>query len=229
MTELTDQQIVERKWLDVYEERARKALLMAERGWRDFAEQMRGIRESRSYVEAGYSGFEPYYNAVWRERAGKAIQTVQMMMRASVVESEVRSVRHDVVVPNDYRAISYLANIESPEEKARIIEESASSPGSFRANLVDRVREKTGVVEQLEEQGVVVPPYPDGPTPEQRAYDRVAQLKSVAADVQPENAARSIGSGAVAAAVLKDYEFLVPWVNRFVAELRMYAEETGSL
>lgn len=77
MTETTDEQIIQRRWLEVFEERAHNALLKAESGWREFTEEMREIKRTEAYKEAGYRYFGPYYRERWEERTGKTFATVK--------------------------------------------------------------------------------------------------------------------------------------------------------
>ena len=53
------------------------------------------------------------------------------------------------------------------------------------------------------------------------AATNVTAVAKLARRVSPENAARSIGDPRIAAMVAPDYEFLVPWLQRFLVQLHL--------
>lgn len=220
MTELTEHQIIERRWLEVYEERAHKALVMAERGWREFAEVMHQIKDSRSYIEAGYKHFAPYYRERWQPKVGRTVQTVYDTTTAMRVEEEVRQVRQDIVLPDDYRALKQLGAVESSEKKARIVEESLSEPGGFRENVYAKVAEYKGertIGEALGPDWDKDLP-PAGLAPEQKVSTEVGALHTFLYRLNPEavvDAYLAMGPSNDLGSEIAQVDSLVSWLGRY--------------
>lgn len=195
--------------------------------WEGIAGEQQAVIDGKGYRHLGYSSWTAYWDGEFKESTGWAHGTVEMWMVARRVKVATPNPVHKVIESAPAKWAD-LGVIEEPERRQEFLEryEEFRPEGSrhpFR-EAIKEFRGERGAVEQLEEQGVVIPPYPDGPTPEQRAYDAVSRLRSVALDIQPENAARSIGHAGVARGVVQDYEFLIPWIRRFVGELKLYGE-----
>jgi ParB-like chromosome segregation protein Spo0J len=82
-----------------------------------------------------------------------------------------------------------------------------------------------GVIEQLEDQGVEMAPYPSGPTAEERAASAVSALARIASDVTPEAAADSMTPG-MAETTVRRQEFLLGWMRRYIGHLHLRAERS---
>lgn len=234
MTELTQEQIEKRQWLEVFEERAHNALIKAESGWREFTEQMREIKRTESYKEAGYQYFAPYYRERWEERTGRTLQTVKTYFAGLASLEEIESaIGGDPDLPQMPGIHeSRILRTAFPDPAERISAwlhhlDSDRPDGGDREGLRNSIAEykgesKTGVVERMHKEDVLVPDYPTGPTPEEEAYNAASQLLSVAMDVTPEAAADSVSPG-LAQTTAQRYEALIPWTRRFVAQLHLRA------
>lgn len=234
MTELTNEQIKERRFLEVLEERAHKALVRVEGGWREFAATMRQIKGTGSYKEKGYKHFGSYYRDVWEERAGRTWETTKTSLRTlrAIEEFEAAAIEVPELrqMPQGESSRLLLNAFADPAERVKAWEhhlKSGRPMGAGHAGLQKSIAEKKagrepGVIEQMHEDGVPLTAYPTGPTPEEQAYNAASQLLSLAMDVTPEAAADSISPG-LAQTTAPRYGVLVPWVRRFVAQLQLRA------
>jgi hypothetical protein len=199
--------------------------------WEAIAEEQQAIIDGKGYRHLGYSSHKEYWNTEFAKMTGWAWSTLDSWLVASrtkratpiAVDRDLTPARWNDLggIKDPAERVEFLERYET-ELKPKLKEEGVDSH-VFR-EAIKEFKGERGVIDHIEEEGVVVPPYPSGPSPAQRAYDNVSRLRSVAMDVQPEDAARSIGHSGVAAGVASDYEFLIPWVRRFVAELKLYGE-----
>lgn len=218
--------------LEALEQRAEKALEKAVTGWREFAETMREIKNSEAHKEAGYRYFQPYYRDLWAEKTQLTFSAVHrrlLGLRAieEFEEAATQYGRTHLPTPNARSAEALRAAFPEAAERvdfweAEVISErvdGAIGDGVLRQKIREH---KTGVIEQLEGRGVEIPPYPEGPTDEEVAYKKFSELAAVAKDVTPEAAARAVSSS-TAYSVALNYDFLLPWVRSFLAELHIRA------
>lgn len=233
MTEATNEQIKQRQWLEVFEERAHNALVKAEGGWREFTEQMREIKRTEAYKEKGYRYFQPYYKEVWEDRVGRTWYTVETAfsaLRALEEFEDAAGQGRDLDPPSMTAARVLRRELSEPGLRVEAWHhhlDSGRVMGHNREGLRESIAEykgehQPGVIDRMRERGTLVPAYPTGPTPEEEAYNAASQLLSVAMDVTPEAAADSISPG-LAQTTAQRYEALIPWTRRFVAQLHFRA------
>lgn len=233
--------------LEVLEKRAERALEKMETGAtgaREFAETMRDIRQREAHKEAidprtgnPYRFFSRYYADRWAAQTRRSTQTMTATLHElsalEQFEAAAQQVAEGDVLPQmPGLKDAALLRREVPEPPERVEAwrhhlESNRPVGLHRQGLKESIREyKTGVIERLEDEDIEVAEYPQGATPEERAYRAASELLSVAMDVTPEAAADSISPG-LAETVAKRYEILIPWTRRFVAQLHLRSPRGG--
>jgi hypothetical protein len=129
---------------------------------------------------------------------------------------------------NKYKDMGLKPTFAKGFAQAATIRERAEGPlrwAGVEAGEEPTEAREPGVIEQLAGQGAVMPEYPSGPTPEERAATAVSDLARIASDVTPEAAADSMTPG-MAETTARRQEFLVAWMRRHIGHLHLRAERS---
>lgn len=198
------------------------------RVWEAIAEEQQAIIDGKGYRYLGYQSWRAYWMGQFQGKTGWSHITVAGWLKAKRIKDTTEVVR-DSWAPTGPEQWKNLMALDTPEERADFLQEYPrlqavqDSKQPFREAVKEfKAKRELGVIERMHEEDVVVPPYPSGPTPAEHAYKAASQLLSMAMDVMPETAADSISPG-LAQTIARDYDVLVPWVRRFVAQLHIRA------
>lgn len=207
--------------------------------WEAIAGEQQAIVDGRGYRYLGYASHEDYWNGEFAERSGWTYRAIKNWLsgrrvKLATVSTESRAGLYEDLGPTQWTHLQPLTPIQRSEFldqyestiKPKLQEEGVNTRVFQEAVKEFRGERKTGVIEQMHEEGVPILDYPAGPTPEEEAYNAASQLLSVAMDVTPEAAADSVSPG-LAQTTAQRYEALIPWTRRFVAQLYLRANGAG--
>lgn len=222
-----------RRWLEVFEERAHKALVMAERGWRDFATQMREIKQTESYKEAGYRHFLPYYRDRWQERAGRSAKTVEAYIASLSSLEEMEAVLEpdqDRVqrMPGQTEARILRAGVPDPTERVEAWEHHLNTgrpTTGDRSELRQSIKEYKGEptvrdtlpTQEMEE--VVPKALPE----ERQFFHRVYSIKGAVDRLDPAAVAAANADQDEMRDQVEAVETIIAWLESYRNELKSVA------